>query len=101
MEQAAIISATNGTTRGERSQQPFQNAWAWQVDIGGLRKQWEEEWTTELEKKKREHDLEVKQLKKELLEKSRQFKELEGKVGKIELSIHKWEQGTSELRERM
>ena len=53
-EQAAIISATNGTTRGERSQQPFQTTWAWrarQADIGGLRKQWEEEWTTELEKK--------------------------------------------------
>jgi len=103
-EQAAIFSATNGMTRGECFQQPFQTMWAWQArhaDIGGLRKQWEEEWTTELEKKKREHDLEVKQLKKELLEKSRQFKELEGKVGKIELSIHKWEQGTSELRERM
>ena len=54
-ERAAIFSAANGTTRGEHSQQPFQTTWAWrarQADIGGLRKQWEEEWTTELEKKK-------------------------------------------------
>ena len=45
--------------------------------------------------------MELKQLKEKILEKSRQVKELEGKVGKIELSIHKWEQETSELSERM
>ena len=64
---------------------------------------WEQE-TSEQEKRmeeqKRKHELESKQEKK-ILEGARQFKELEGKVGKIELSIHKWEQGTSELRERM
>ena len=48
-EQAAIYSAANGTTRGERSQQPFQTTWAWQADIGGLRKQLMEEWETKLE----------------------------------------------------
>ena len=54
MEQAAILSATNGTTRGEHSQQPFQTMRPWQAkqaDIGGLRKQLKEEWKTQLEKK--------------------------------------------------
>ena len=48
-ERVAICSATNGTTRGERSQQPFQTTWLWQArqaDIGGLRKQLKE---TEIE----------------------------------------------------
>ena len=50
-ERAAILSATNGTTRGECFQQPFQTTWAWQArhaDIGGLRKHREEEWKPEL-----------------------------------------------------
>ena len=34
-----------------------------QADIGGLRKQLEEEWTTELEKERRKHNLEVKKTK--------------------------------------
>ena len=69
MEPAAILSATNGTTRGECFQPPLQATRAWQAkqaDIGGLRKQWEEEWRAELEKERRERDLEVKQLKEEV-----------------------------------
>ena len=61
------MSATNGTTRGERSQQlfPAARAWqAWQADIDGLRKQLKEEWETKLEEQKRKHNLEVKQLEK-------------------------------------
>ena len=54
-EQAAILSATNGTTRGERSQL-LQATRAWQVDIGGLWEELKEEWRTELEKEKRKHD---------------------------------------------
>ena len=30
-ERAAIFGATNGTTRGECSQTPFQTTWAWQA----------------------------------------------------------------------
>ena len=44
-EQAAIKSATNGTTRGGCSQPPLQTTWSWQArqaDIGGLRTQLEE-----------------------------------------------------------
>ena len=62
-EQAAIFSATNGTTRGECSQTPFQTTWARQADIDGLRKQLEEEWGKKLEEEKRKHDLELKQQK--------------------------------------
>ena len=72
MEQAAIISATNGTTWGECFQQsPLQTTWAWharQADIGRLREELREEWRTELEKQKRKHDLEVKKLKGEVEE---------------------------------
>ena len=59
-ERAAICSATNGTTRGERSQQLFQTTWAWQArqeDIGGLRTQFEEEWKTKWEEEKWKHEL--------------------------------------------
>ena len=82
-ERATILSATNGTTRGDCSQTPFQATWAWQAkqaDIGGLRKQLEEEWKTELEKKKREHDLELEQLKGKVEEGIRKRKSLEEKV---------------------
>ena len=65
-EQAAILSATNGTTRGECSQQPpLQTTWAWQADIGRLCEELREEWRTELEKQTRKHELEVKQLTEE------------------------------------
>ena len=60
-ERAAILSATNGTTRGECFQQLFQAArarQAKQADIVGLRTQLEEEWKTKLaEIKKSAHDL--------------------------------------------
>ena len=62
-EQAAIISATNGTTRGKCFQPPLQTTWSWQArqaDIGGVRTQLEEEWKTRLEEEKRKHDLELK-----------------------------------------
>ena len=62
-ERAAILSATNGTTRGECFQPPFQATRAWQADIGGLWEELKKEWRTELEKEKRKHELEVKQLK--------------------------------------
>ena len=66
-EQAAIYSAANGTTRSECSQQPpLQTTWAWQADIGGLRKQLTEEWETKLEERKRNHNLEVKQLEEKV-----------------------------------
>ena len=69
-EQAAILSAANGTTRGECSQQPsLQTTWAWQAkqaDINGLRKQLTEEWETKLEEQKWKHNLEVKQLEHEV-----------------------------------
>ena len=62
-ERAVIYGTTNGTTRGERSQQPpLQTTWAWQADIGGLRKQLTEEWETKREEQKWKHNLEVKQL---------------------------------------
>ena len=68
-ERAAIFSATNGTTRGECFQQLFQAARAWQArqaDIGGLRKQLEEEWRAEFEEQKRKHDLEIKRVEERL-----------------------------------
>ena len=82
-ERAAIFSATNGTTRGERSQQLFQAARAWQAKragIGGLWKQLKEEWETKLEEQKRKHDLEIKQLKREVEEGIRKSKSLEEDV---------------------
>ena len=86
-EQAAIFSATNGTTRGECSQTPFQTMWAWQArqaDIGGLRKQLEEEWRAEFEEQKRKHDLEIKRveerLEREVGRGNRDRKSLEEKV---------------------
>ena len=80
-EQAAISSAANGMTRSERSQQPpLQTTWAWQADIGGLRKQLTEEWETKLEEQKWKHNLEVKQLKEEVRS-GKQIKEsLERKI---------------------
>ena len=74
-EQAAIFSATNGTTRGECFQPPLQTTWSWQAkqaDIGGLR--------TQLEEEKRKHNLEVKQLKEEVEQGIRVRKRLEEKV---------------------
>ena len=68
-EQAAIFSATNGTTRGECFQPPLQTMWSWQArqaDIGRLRKQWEKQWKAELEEQKLKHNLEVKQLEREV-----------------------------------
>ena len=40
--------------------------WAWQADIGGLRKQLKEELETKLEKEKRKYDVELEQLKEEV-----------------------------------
>ena len=71
-EQAAILSATNGMTRGECFQPPLQAMQARQADIGRLCEELREEWRTELEKEIRKHELEVKQLKEKILEKSRQ-----------------------------
>ncbi len=65
-ERAAILGATNRAARRRRFRPPFQTMWARQADIGGLWKELKEEWTTGLEKKKREHDLELKQLKEEV-----------------------------------
>ena len=62
-----------------------------QIGISQERKQWEEEWKTELEKKQKEHDLEVKQLMEKLLEEARRFKELEGRVREIQLEEKKCE----------
>ena len=90
-EQAAIISATNGTTRGECFQPPLQTTWSWQArqaDIGGLRTQLEEEWKTRLEEEKRKHNLEVKQLKEEVGRGNRDRKSLQEKSkqdGELEL----------------
>ena len=62
-EQAAIYSAANGTTQGERSQQPFQATRAWQADIGGLWEELKEEWRTELEKRETETRVGIKTTK--------------------------------------
>ena len=99
-----------------------------QIGISQDRKNLEEEWGKKLEKKKCEHNLELKHLKEEvrsgnqiresleqeikreehleerkeeLLEKSRQFKELQGEMSKVEWSTHELEQEKSELNERI
>ena len=64
-EQAAILSATNGMTRGECFQPPLQTMWAWQADIGRLCEELREEWRTALEEQTRKHELEGKQLTEE------------------------------------
>ena len=100
-ERAAILSTTNGTTRGECFQPPRQTTWSWQAkqaDIGGLWKELKEEWRTELEKEKRKHELELKQLKEKILEKSRLFEELQGERRKVERSIYKLKKERSELK---
>ena len=79
-ERAVIYSAANSTTRGECFQPPLQTTGARQADIGGLRKQLEEEWRTELEKEKRKHDLKIKQLEGEVEEGIRKRKSLEEEV---------------------
>ena len=94
-EQAAIFSAMNGTTRGECFQPPLQTTWSWQArqaDIGGLRKQLEEEWTTELEKKKREHDLELEQLKGEVRAGNQDRESLELKIKRGEEHLEQREE---------
>ena len=67
-EWADIFSATNGTTRGECFQPPLQTTWSWQArqaDIGEL-------WA-QLEEEKREHELEIHQLKE--IEKEQRLKQ--------------------------
>ena len=51
-------------------------------------------------KTQKEHDLELK-LKEKLLEKSRQFEELEGEMREVELRTHELEQEKSKLNERI
>ena len=58
----------------------FKTTWAWQADIGGLRKQLTEEWETKLEEQKRKHNLEVKQLEEEVEREQEYRKQLEEKA---------------------
>ena len=64
------MSATNGTTRSECSQQsPLQTTRAWQAHINGLLKQWEKDRKAELKEQKWRHDLKVKELKEKVKKK--------------------------------